>query len=109
MQRLPEKMSIWWPRCTCITALLAGTCSSSSWRHSARFAPAAECCVCAELGSGLQPCLITYNTVLSACAKAGMYDKAMEMYQDMQQQQLIPDIFTLTSLINACDQVCWHL
>lgn len=66
---------------------------------------------CAGAGTNgrLHLSLVTYNTVLSACAKAGMFDRAMQLYKQMKAERLHPDIFTLTSLINACDQVatCW--
>ncbi|KAK9787881.1 hypothetical protein WJX73_008405 [Symbiochloris irregularis] len=52
----------------------------------------------------LAPTLVTYNTVLSACAKGGMHERAMQLYHEMQAQQLQPDIFTLTSLLHACDR-----
>lgn len=57
----------------------------------------------------LAPTRVTYNTVLSACAKAGMHERAMQLYREMQAQHLQPDIFTLTSLLNACDRVRWLL
>lgn len=34
-----------------------------------------------------------------------MFSKVMQLYEEMSGLQLEPDVFTLTSLITACDQV----
>ena len=34
-----------------------------------------------------------------------MFGKVMELYEEMDELHIAPDVFTLTSIINACDQV----
>ena len=52
----------------------------------------------------MQPTLVTYNTLMNACAKGGLYYTVLELYEDMLQQGLGPDVITLTALITACKQ-----
>eukprot|EP00931_Biecheleriopsis_adriatica_P116067 TRINITY_DN9177_c0_g2_i7.p1 TRINITY_DN9177_c0_g2~~TRINITY_DN9177_c0_g2_i7.p1 ORF type:complete len:405 (-),score=62.53 TRINITY_DN9177_c0_g2_i7:306-1520(-) len=53
-------------------------------------------------GCGLQPNVITYTSLMSACAKGGQVDKAYEAFTEMKQRGLLPDAVTSTVLMNAC-------
>lgn len=48
------------------------------------------------------PTLTTINTLMSACAKGGMFDIVVELYESLQGLRLRPDVFTLTALITVC-------
>ena len=60
-------------------------------------------------GAQIQPTLVTYNTLMNACAKGGLYYTVMELYEGMLQRELGPDVITLTVLITACkEQGFWE-
>lgn len=44
----------------------------------------------------------TYNTLINACATAGDLDRAQETVAAMQEEGVLPDVITYTSLIKAC-------
>jgi pentatricopeptide repeat protein len=47
------------------------------------------------------PNAVTYNTLISACAKAGLYAKAQQLHGQMQAAGVPDDVFTLTALITG--------
>ena len=50
---------------------------------------------------------VTYNTMISACAKAGLYARAQKLHAEMQAAGVADDVFTLTGLITGvCVCVC---
>jgi pentatricopeptide repeat protein len=54
---------------------------------------------------GQHPNAVTYNTLISACAKAGRYAKAQELHAAMVDAGLADDVFTLTALITGVGSV----
>ena len=50
------------------------------------------------------PNVITYNALISACEKGKQPDRALEIFDQMQQQGLVPDVITYSALISACEQ-----
>jgi pentatricopeptide repeat protein len=59
----------------------------------------------AETYGYVKPSLVTFNTLISACGKAGKYSEALDLYERMQQSGLDPDSFTICSLITAAGKV----
>jgi pentatricopeptide repeat domain-containing protein 1 len=49
----------------------------------------------------VEPSLVTFNTLISACGKAGQFSEALELHAKMQARGLKPDNFTVCSLITA--------
>ncbi|CAE8672637.1 unnamed protein product [Polarella glacialis] len=49
-----------------------------------------------------QPDIVSYNSVLKACSRAGLADKAWEWLQAMGQASLQPTVVSYTSAMNAC-------
>lgn len=52
--------------------------------------------------SGVNIDAATYNTLINACAAAGNLDKAIETVRAMQEEGVLPNVITYTSLIKAC-------
>ena len=52
----------------------------------------------------LEPTLITYNAVISACAAGKQLEQAVEMFHSMQRQVVEPDIITYKALISPCEK-----
>jgi len=44
----------------------------------------------------------SWNTRLASCAKNGRYEEAIRLFQQMQQEGIIPDTFTFVRVLNAC-------
>lgn len=63
------------------------------------------CRLAAGAGPDSQPTLVTYNTLISACAKGGLLDTAEQLLADMEARRLTPDVFTLSALIRGCKQL----
>merc|ERR1712226_1283361 len=55
---------------------------------------------------GLQPDVITYSALISACEKACEPEKALELFVEMQRRGLQPDVITYSALISACGKAC---
>lgn len=51
--------------------------------------------------AGQPPNAVTYNTLISACAKAGLYARAQRLHAEMQAAGIPDDVFTLTALITG--------
>lgn len=50
----------------------------------------------------LKPTIVTFNTLISACAKGSLFEVALQLYEEMQRQGIQPDVITLSALITAC-------
>ena len=50
---------------------------------------------------GLQPNVITYNSLISACGKSGKAERALQFFAKMQQQGLRPNVITYNAVIIA--------
>ncbi len=50
------------------------------------------------------PNVITYNALISACAKGKQPERAMEIFSKMQQQDIVPIVITYNALISACEK-----
>ena len=50
----------------------------------------------------LQPNVITYNALISACGKGRMVEVALQLFDDMRQHGVQPDVITYNALISAC-------
>merc|ERR1712183_591563 len=52
---------------------------------------------------GVTPDIITYNALISACAKRNQLEKAMEVFDALREHEgVVPDIITYNALISAC-------
>ena len=54
------------------------------------------------LPQGLLPDVITYCAVISACEKATLPQRALEIVEAMLHQGLLPKVITYSALISAC-------
>ncbi len=50
----------------------------------------------------LQSSIFSWNTRLAKHAKAGQYDEMMELFQQLQQEGIVPDKFTFARMLHAC-------
>ena len=57
-----------------------------------------------ELTVEMQHRLHMYTSLISACGKFNDVDKAMELYTEMQQEDIGPDVNTYIALISACEK-----
>lgn len=53
---------------------------------------------------GAEPNIITYNAIISACARNNEPDLAYQVFEEMQQKGLVPDKYTYGSLIDSCSK-----
>eukprot|EP00177_Eucheuma_denticulatum_P002376 GFKZ01004260.1.p1 GENE.GFKZ01004260.1~~GFKZ01004260.1.p1 ORF type:complete len:656 (-),score=50.99 GFKZ01004260.1:383-2350(-) len=53
---------------------------------------------------GAEPNIITYNAIISACARNNEPDLAYQVFQEMQENGLVPDKYTYGSLIDSCSK-----
>ena len=51
---------------------------------------------------GLQPDVITYTAVITACAKGGMAKRALQLFDAMRHHGLQPNVITYNAVISAC-------
>eukprot|EP00931_Biecheleriopsis_adriatica_P095279 TRINITY_DN6891_c0_g1_i10.p1 TRINITY_DN6891_c0_g1~~TRINITY_DN6891_c0_g1_i10.p1 ORF type:complete len:126 (-),score=29.61 TRINITY_DN6891_c0_g1_i10:130-462(-) len=51
--------------------------------------------------SGLQPDVITFNALISACEQGNHSEKALEIFAEMRQRGLQPNVITYDSLVRA--------
>jgi pentatricopeptide repeat protein len=57
----------------------------------------------AEMAPGsVQLNILQWNAKLPGCAQAGHYEKTMEVFEQMQQEGMIPNSFTFVQVLNAC-------
>ena len=53
-----------------------------------------------------------FSALISACEKGKQPERALEMFQAMQRQGMVPDIITHSAVISACEkgkQLEWAL
>jgi pentatricopeptide repeat protein len=50
----------------------------------------------------LQSSIFSWNARLAKHAKAGQYDEMMELFQQLQQEGIVPDKFTFARMLHAC-------
>lgn len=56
-----------------------------------------------EIGrKGMEPTVVTYNSMITACSRCDEHKLALEVFQKMQQKRLKPDKYTYGSLIDSC-------
>ena len=53
---------------------------------------------------GVVPDVITYNSLISACAKGKQPKRALEVVSVIQQQGVVFEVVTYSALISACDR-----
>ena len=53
----------------------------------------------------VRPNIITYNSLISACEKAGRLDQALAVFDKLLASGLDPDVITYSALISACEKV----
>lgn len=55
--------------------------------------------------------VITYSSLISACEKAGRWETALQLFDEMQRDGCTPNTVTYNSLITACGQgeCAWRL
>ena len=51
---------------------------------------------------GLEPNVITYNAMISACEKGQQAERVLQLFEAMQQQRLEPNVITYNAMISAC-------
>lgn len=56
----------------------------------------------------VRPNIITYNSLISACEKAGRLDQALGVFDKLLASGLDPDVITYSALISACEKVRPH-
>jgi pentatricopeptide repeat domain-containing protein 1 len=54
---------------------------------------------------GCERSVITYSSLISACEKAGQWDLALQVFDEMRGEGCVPNVITYNSLITACAQV----
>ncbi|KAK3262832.1 hypothetical protein CYMTET_28338, partial [Cymbomonas tetramitiformis] len=54
--------------------------------------------------AGVEPNVITYNSLISACEKGGQWEKALEVFAGMKKAGVEPNVITYSSLISACEK-----
>jgi pentatricopeptide repeat protein len=53
---------------------------------------------------GLERSVITYSSLISACEKAGRWEAALQLFDEMTRDGCTPNTVTYNSLITACGQ-----
>ncbi|KAA8499235.1 Pentatricopeptide repeat-containing protein [Porphyridium purpureum] len=56
------------------------------------------------LSRGISPNVVTYNTLIAACARSVNADIAFKIFKTMREKGVSPDKFTYGSLIDACSK-----
>jgi pentatricopeptide repeat domain-containing protein 1 len=54
--------------------------------------------------AGVQPTVITYSAVISACEKGAQWQRAVEVFEEMETARVKPDDITYNALISACEK-----
>uniref|UniRef100_A0A0C3THG8 Pentacotripeptide-repeat region of PRORP domain-containing protein n=1 Tax=Guillardia theta (strain CCMP2712) TaxID=905079 RepID=A0A0C3THG8_GUITC len=54
---------------------------------------------------GLKPDKYTYNAVIGSCAKGGLYEQAVRLIRDMQNEGIEPDEVTYNAVIGSFAKV----
>ena len=53
---------------------------------------------------GIDPDVITYSAVISACEKCKNYKKALDLLQEMKDSGIDPNVITYNATISACEK-----
>ena len=56
------------------------------------------------VAAGCERTVITYSSLISACEKAGQWERALSLFEGMHQDGCRPNVITYNSLITACAQ-----
>jgi pentatricopeptide repeat protein len=56
------------------------------------------------LAQGCERSVITYSTLISACEKAGEWELALQLFEEMRGEGCVPNVISYNSLITACAQ-----
>lgn len=59
---------------------------------------------CWQVARGCERNVITYSALISACEKAGRWQLALNLLDEMQRDKVAPNTVTFNSLISACAQ-----
>jgi pentatricopeptide repeat protein len=51
--------------------------------------------------AGIEPDVMTYTVMLKACAKGGLFEKAMGLMEELEMRQLLPTRYTFNALLRA--------
>ena len=57
-----------------------------------------------QMQQGCERNVITYSSLIAACEKAGRWQLALKLLEDMQRDHISPNTLTFNSLISACAQ-----
>ena len=55
---------------------------------------------------GMEPSVVTYSALISACGKGRDLKKALELFAQMQRRGLQLDVITFNALISVCGKAC---
>ena len=50
------------------------------------------------------PTFITYSALISACEKGKQPERALEVFEAMQLQGIVPNVITCNALISTCEK-----
>ena len=56
---------------------------------------------------GCERSVITYSSLISACEKAGEWELALQLFEEMRAEGCTPNVISFNSLITACAQGGW--
>jgi pentatricopeptide repeat domain-containing protein 1 len=54
--------------------------------------------------AGVQPTVITYSALISACEKGAQWQRAVEVFEEMKAAGVQPTVITYSALISACEK-----
>ncbi|KAK9268442.1 hypothetical protein L1049_000192 [Liquidambar formosana] len=54
--------------------------------------------------NGFSPSIVTYNSLISASARDGLLEEAMELKTQMVEKGIKPDVFTYTTLLSGFEK-----
>ena len=57
-----------------------------------------------QIRRGCERNVITYSSLISACEKAGRWELALDLFNEMHREGCKPNVVTYNSLIAACAQ-----
>lgn len=61
-----------------------------------------------QVARGCERNVITYSSLISACEKAGRWETALQLFEEMNRDGCNPNTVTYNSLITACGQGGWR-
>merc|ERR1719238_482030 len=81
------------PNIVTFSTILKGHCQSGDIPHA--FSTLRDM----KKSTDLKPDEIMYNSLLDGCARNNLYDEAMELFEDMETEGVVPSNFTLSILV----------